>query len=87
MHYFRPGPLVTVVFTGDATDVTGGSGYYNNAVGTTTVTVTGVGAATFTDSMSVFDVQGNHPYGGVSDDTKGGSVLIDTSNPTFHSMI
>jgi hypothetical protein len=50
--------VVTLTFVGDTTNVTNPSpGHYVNSVGTATVTVAGIGTATFTDQIQVFDNQ------------------------------
>ncbi len=77
--------LVTVTFTGDTSNVVNqGGGFFSNSIGTATVTVAGVGTATFTDSMQAFV---NQTYGppaaaGIGDITQGGSVF-DTLNTQF----
>jgi hypothetical protein len=78
--------LVTIVFTGDTVNVTGGGGFFTNAVGIATVTVGGIGTATFTDSMEAFDNQifGPPAAAGIGDITVPGSVL-DTFNTVFAS--
>jgi hypothetical protein len=73
--------LVTLTLVGDTANVTGGSGFFQNVVGTFTVDVASVGTATFTDAMEVFDNQG-FPAGGFGDLTLGGSVL-DTVDGAF----
>ncbi len=73
--------LVTLTLNGDTSNVTGGSGFFSNSVGTFTVDVAGIGTATFTDSMQVFDNQGSIAAG-FGDNTQGGSVL-DTFDATF----
>jgi hypothetical protein len=65
----------------DTSGVTGGGGFFTNALGTFTVDVAGVGTATFTDSMFVFDNQGAIAAG-VADTTQNGSV-IDTFDAAF----
>jgi hypothetical protein len=75
--------LVTVSFTGDTSNVTGGGGFFTNTVGTATVNVAGLGTATFTDSMEAFVNQTFvPPAAGIADTTIGGSVL-DTFNAAF----
>jgi hypothetical protein len=50
--------LVTLTLVGNTTDVTGsGSGPFVDSVGDFTVTISGVGTATFTDDMRVVDNQ------------------------------
>ena len=49
--------LVTIVFTGDTTNVTGGAGFFTNNLGTATISVAGIGTGTFTSSLFVFDNQ------------------------------
>ena len=75
--------FVTVEFTGDTANVTGGSGFFSNSVGTATVNVPGVGTATFTDAMFVGDNQ-IAMVAGIADSTLNGSVL-DTTNSAFAS--
>lgn len=77
--------LVTITFTGNTANVTGGGGFFTNTVGTVTVTVAGIGTATFTDSMDAFVNQTySPPAAGISDLTQAGSVL-DTLNAIFAS--
>jgi hypothetical protein len=73
--------LVTVSFTGNTVDVMGSGGFFSNTVGTATVTVTGIGTATFTDAMEAFVNQGMIAAG-VVDLTLSGSVF-DTFNAAF----
>ncbi|MGA2606729.1 MAG: hypothetical protein ABSH01_04640 [Terriglobia bacterium] len=77
--------LVTVAFTGDTANVWGGAIFWEIDVGTATVDIAGIGAATFTDAMFAFD----NPSGaaGIGDNICsgcGGSVL-DTFNSAFGS--
>jgi hypothetical protein len=72
--------LVTVSFTGDTANVTGGLGFWSNSVGTATVTVAGVGTATFTDSMFAFDNQSAR-FAGIA--SQAGSVLDTDTSPLF----
>jgi PEP-CTERM motif len=68
--------LVTIVFTGDTADVTGGGGVFFNEVGTVTVTVAGLGTATFTDSMEINANQSIIPsFVGIGDNTVAGTIL------------
>jgi hypothetical protein len=76
--------LVTITFTGDTANVTGGSGFFINTVGTTTVTVAGLGLATFTDTMGAFDNQTFNPaFVGIGDLTQGASVLDTDSSAAW----
>lgn len=67
--------LVTITFAGDTSNVSGVSGLFTNPVGTATVTIGGIGAFAFTDSLYVFD---NQPYSvvGISDSTL--NDILDT---------
>lgn len=75
--------LVTITFTGDTSTVTGGSGYFSNYVGTTTVNVAGVGSNTLPNAF-VFVNQYWSPAAavGFGDDVAGGSIL-DTLHSAF----
>src|SRR5664279_603663 len=73
--------LVTLTLVGDTANVTGGSGFFQNIVGTFTVNVASVGTATFTDAMEVFANQGAIAAG-FGDLALGGSVL-DTYDAVF----
>lgn len=74
--------LVTVTFTGDTANVTGGAGNLSNAVGEATVTVAGIGTATFTDSSVGAFVNQSRNAAGIADNN--GSIL-DTFNSGFGS--
>lgn len=77
--------LITIGLSGDTGNVTGGSGFFTNMVGTFTVDISGVGEAVFTDSMEVFVNQAfSPPAAGFGDISTGGSVL-DTFNSVFAS--
>lgn len=76
------GALVTLTLVGDTANVTGGGGFFQNLVGTFTVTVAGIGTATFTDAMEVFDNQGAAAVGFGDLDQGPGSVL-DTFDAAF----
>jgi hypothetical protein len=76
--------LITLMLDGDTGHVTGGSGFFTNTVGTFTVNVSGIGTATFTDSMDVFDNQLFAPPAAGFGLLGGGSVL-DTFNTQFAS--
>jgi hypothetical protein len=77
--------LITMTLVGNTGNVTGGGGFFTNTVGTFTLNVSGIGTATFTDSMEVFDNQTLSPAAaGFGDNTAGGSVL-DTFNSVFAS--
>jgi hypothetical protein len=75
--------LVTLTLSGDTANVTGVSGFFSNTVGAFKVTVAGIGTATFTDSLEVFD---NHlnAFAGFEDLTAFADVL-DTRDATFVS--
>ena len=66
--------MVALTFVGDTTNVTNPSPLlYVNSVGTATVTVAGIGTATFTDPIQVFDDQ---TYAaGFTDVTINGDIL------------
>jgi hypothetical protein len=70
--------LVTVRFDSDTANVTGGSGFFSDGVGTATLTIAGVGTAIFTGSIDVFVNQGAIAAG-IADETIGGSIS-DTYN-------
>ena len=73
---------VRVSFAGDTSNVTG-SGFYTNNVGTGTVSIAGLGTATFLDSIYAFDNQGAIAAG-IGDSTAQGSIL-DTYHSAFGS--
>jgi PEP-CTERM motif len=79
--------LITLVFTGDTSNVTGGAGFFTNTVGTATVTIGGLGTATFTDSMEAFDNQLFTPTAaaGIGDLTCSGCIasVMDTFSTLF----
>ncbi len=76
--------LVTLTLVGDTANVVNqGGGFFSNTVGIFTVAVTGIGTATFTDSMQVFVNQTFAPAAaGFGSLTAGGSVL-DTFDSVF----
>lgn len=76
--------LITIVFTGDTSNITGGSGFFSLTVGTATVTIGGLGTATFTDTMEAFDNQGQIAAG-IADLTCTGCIgsVLDTFNNAF----
>jgi hypothetical protein len=76
--------LVTVKFTGDTTNVMmDAPGFFSNRVGTATVTVAGIGTATFTASTFVADNQLAGPgFAGIA--TLDGTIL-GPFNPAFAS--
>jgi hypothetical protein len=79
--------LITLMLDGyTGTVVPRGSEFFFNPVGTFTVNVSGIGTATFTDHMEVFDNQGFAPpaAGFARLGGNGGSVL-DTFNTQFAS--
>jgi hypothetical protein len=71
--------LVTIVLTTDTSTITGGSGAFSD-IGPATVTVAGIGTATFTDTMEVFSSQGTHAAG--IEEVSIGDVL-DVYNAAF----
>jgi hypothetical protein len=75
--------LITLSLVGDTANVTGGSGFFTNSVGTFTFNIAGVGSGSFTDAMIVFVNQlFVPPAAGFGDTTVGGSVL-DTEDNVF----
>jgi hypothetical protein len=75
--------LLTLELVGDTGNVTGSPGVFTNTAGLFTVSVSGIGTATFTDFMEVFDNQSptlTPPAAGFA--VEGGSVL-DTFNTAF----
>jgi hypothetical protein len=70
--------LVTIVLTTDTSTITGGSGVFFD-IGPATVTVAGLGTATFTDTMQAVVSQGC-PCAGISDETTDRSVMFDTNS-------
>ena len=70
--------LVTIVLTTDTSTITGGSGAFFD-IGPATVTVAGIGTATFTDTMEAVVSQGC-PCAGISDETTDLSVMFDTNS-------
>jgi hypothetical protein len=83
--------LVTLEFVGDTANITNPQpGLYFNMPGTATVTVAGIGTATFTDPMAAFVNQNFippvSPFAGISDQSfPGGAVVLATSNSAFSS--
>lgn len=73
--------LITLTFTGNTDDVTSAGTLFQISTGTTTVTVDGIGTATFTDKMAVNDVQPLSQVG-ITDLTNSNDVL-DVLNPAF----
>jgi hypothetical protein len=69
---------VTIVLTSDTSTITGGSGVFFD-IGPATVTVDGIGTATFTDTMEAAVSQGC-PCAGISDETTDLSVMFDTNS-------
>ena len=70
--------LVTIVLTTDTSTITGGSGVFFD-IGPATVTVAGLGTATFTDTMEAVVSQGC-PCAGISDETTDRAVMFDTNS-------
>jgi hypothetical protein len=73
--------LVTIVLTTDTSTITGGSGAFFD-IGPATVTVAGIGTATFTDTMEVFSNQGNH-FAGIEDAQPAMGDVLDVFNTAF----
>lgn len=76
--------LITIVLDGDTGTVTERPGVFANAVGIFTINVSGIGTATFTDNMVVFDNQLFDPPAAGFGLLAGGSVL-DTFNTILGS--
>ena len=72
--------LVTIVLTTDTSTITGSGIFYD--IGPATVTVAGVGTATFTDTMEVFSNQGNHAAG-IEDAQPAMGDVLDVFNTAF----
>ena len=76
--------LVTITLLGDTSTSTTGIFGALEVFGPATVTVDGIGTASFTDSLAVFD---NQPYGvaGIFDSSVGaiGLDVLDTTDPAF----
>jgi hypothetical protein len=78
------GALVTFTFTGDTANIMHPEPLlFNNRPGNATVTVPGIGTATFTDAVAVFDNQGN-PSAGFTDFTSLND-LLNVENGIFSS--
>jgi hypothetical protein len=73
--------LITLTFTEDAGNVTGGSGFFVNTVGMLTVNIASLGTATFNDAVQAFDDQ-NTTTAGFGDTTQG-SLILGTYNGVF----
>jgi hypothetical protein len=81
------GALVTVSFSGDTGTVfMSSAGFWENDIGTATVTIAGIGTATFTDAMFAFDNQAAIAAG-IGDNTCVGcrASVLDTFNSVFGS--
>jgi hypothetical protein len=78
------GETITISWTGNTTNVSGGGGFFQNIAGAGVVSVgiTNVGAALFTDSVMVFDNQGFAPPAvGFAKVT--GESILDTLDNAF----
>jgi hypothetical protein len=73
---------VEVSFTGDTANVSGGSGYFTNNVGTGTVSIGGIGTATFTESLFAF-VNQIYPPAAIAGIADSNGSILDTLNPLF----
>ena len=73
--------LVTLTMNADTANVTGGAGFFS-IDGTVQLSVAGLGTATFTDAMEVFDNQG-FPAAGFGDVTAGPLSVLDTIDNAF----
>jgi PEP-CTERM motif len=73
---------VTLVLTGDTSTITNPSPGFFLDLGTATVSISGGGTDTFTDSMGVDDNQTNQAAG-IADETLGGFDVLDVFNPAF----
>jgi hypothetical protein len=69
--------LVTIVLTSNTSTITGGSGVFFD-IGPATVTVAGIGTATFTDTMEAV-VNQTYSDAGISDETTNRSMMFDTN--------
>ena len=72
----------TITFVGDTGNVTSIGGTFSNAIGTVSVTVTGVGTDTFTDSMEVLVGQGVM-LAGIRDVTLNTDVIVTFGGISF----
>ena len=75
--------LITLTFTGNTDDVTSAGTLFQISIGTATVTVAGIGTATFTDKMAVTDVQFNSQIG--FQDLTNSNDVLDIIDPAFAS--
>jgi hypothetical protein len=66
--------------TTDTSTITGSGIFYD--IGPATVTVAGIGTATFTDTMEVFSNQGNH-FAGIEDAQPAMGDVLDVFNTAF----
>jgi hypothetical protein len=73
--------LVTLTMNADTSSVTGGAGFFTIG-GTVQLSVAGIGNATFTDAMEVFDSQ-SFPAAGFGDITAGPASVLDTIDNAF----
>ena len=74
---------VIITFNGDIANVINpSSGVFINRVGSSTLTVSGIGTTTFTNQLQVFSAQNGSSAGGISDQPSGADIL-DTSSGAF----
>jgi len=74
--------LLTLTFTGDTTNVTGGSGFFSIDATGTTISISGIGSGTVTDSgMDVFVNQGFAPPAAGFGSSQGS--ILDTLDNAF----
>jgi hypothetical protein len=81
--------IITITVTADTSAVLGGGTFFSN-LGPTTVNVSGLGTAAFTDSVGAFDngvplPAGTAPWAGVYDQTMSWYVVLVTANQAFLS--
>jgi hypothetical protein len=77
--------MVTITGTGDTTGVVASGASFFNAV-TATVTIAGIGTATFTDSINATSDTGfSPPRAGFSDASQLGHDIMETGNSVFGS--
>jgi hypothetical protein len=79
--------LVTITFVGDTANAGGSSGFFTNSIGAATVTIAGIGTATFdAGTVEVFDNQTFSPAAavGMTSVAQGHSIL-DTLDAAFAS--
>ena len=76
--------LVTLTLTGNTSSITNPSSGLYELIGAASVSVSGIGTDTFTDTMEAFDNQSLN-WAGIADETTGGIVVLLTTNAAFGS--